>query len=173
MAKLPLGDIGPCALIWGYGESGALRLDPYLGTVSIKGTDTTKDVQEEEWGDTPVDSVFGGTVMEIEAPISRSSWEVLEAILSGTLESADRLVFGPKSGCAMYENAHPLGIIPLCDGTVAGSGILIYKTYPIRKFDLSFDRGTQRVILTGFKVFKNEDSAYPIDKFGEFATLSL
>jgi len=51
MPKLPFGDKGPVQVVWDYGGT-PLVLNPVLGTVTLRATDSVSDVQEEGWGET-------------------------------------------------------------------------------------------------------------------------
>ncbi|GAH51573.1 unnamed protein product, partial [marine sediment metagenome] len=87
MPKLPIGDIGPCVVIWNYldvaeSDGEALCIGPYLGTVSLRMTDSISDVQEEGYGDAPVDAVFAGSVVELDIPMARSLLTQLEKTIA-------------------------------------------------------------------------------------------
>jgi len=82
MPKLPIGDISPCVVIWDYGGAGVMHIGPYLGTVSLRATDSVSDVQEEGYGDAPVDAVFAGTVFELDIPMARSTLVQLDHMLT-------------------------------------------------------------------------------------------
>lgn len=169
--KLPMGDIGPCEIEWGYGESGALTLAPFLGTVTLKQTDTIKDVQEEAFGEAAVDAVFGGSQMELDAPMTRSSLTQLEAVLLGALTGSVLTIKG-MVGCDMYAHAKAMVIKPVCDNvpsTNHAEWIHLYKTYPYRKWELQFDRSNQRIFLVGFKIFISQDSL----TLGDFGTIGM
>jgi len=171
MPKLPMGDIGPCEVEWGYGESDAILLSPFLGTVSLKMADTLKDVQEEGFGDAAVDAIISGTTMELDIPMTRSTIDQLEAVLLGVL-NASVLTLTGMVGCEMYANARALVIKPVCNNvpsTVHTDWIHLYKTYPFRKWELQFDRSNQRVFLVGFKIFISQESA----TYGDFGTIGM
>jgi len=163
MPKLPFGDKGPVQVVWDY-EGTPLVLNPTFGTVNFRTTDSISDVQEEEWGETPVDAVFTGTVVELEVPMARSTLQQLITLLEGVDSGAGGVAaFKAKSGCDMYENAKQIVLKPLCDNQpVADSKkwIRLYKCFPYRTFELGFDREGQRVHLVVFKVFVNQDSGY-------------
>lgn len=170
--KLPMGDIGPCQIIFGYGESGAVTLEPYLGTVKLSMADTIHDVQEEAFGDAAVDAVFGGAKMDLEIPLTRVSLAILESVLLGEL-TGNVLTIKGQVGCDMYANSRPLAIIPVCDNVPATdhkTWTLLYKVYPYRAWELSFNRSAQRVFLVKFKVFIAQESPYAGD-FGQFGVL--
>jgi hypothetical protein len=166
-----MGDIGPCEIEWGYGESDAITLAPFLGTVSLKMTDTIHDVQEEAFGEAAVDAVFGGATMELDVPMTRSTLDQLEAVLLGEL-TGNVLTLKGMVGCEMYENARALVIKKVCDNVPSvthSEWIHIYKTYPYRKFELQYDRSSQRVFLVGFKIFVSQESA----TYGDFGTIGM
>lgn len=157
---LPFGDMGPCELEWGYGESGAIVISPFLGTVTLRMEDTIHDVQEEGYGEAPVDAVSGGAVVELDVPMVRASVDQLEEMLNAS-RMGDILYLSSRAGCPMYADAKALVIKPVCDNVAdpdTATWILLYKTYPFRKFELAWDRSTQRVLLIGFKVFPSQES---------------
>ena len=168
--KLPIGDIGPCVVTWAWGEVDELIITPYLGTISLRMTDSVSDVQEEGWGDTVKDSVFAGTVMELDVPMARSIVAQLQEMLldrSSPL-GTDQVVLYPKAGCDMYADAQPILIQPMCDGVVdadIATWTMFFKAYPWRDFELTWDRSGQRIHMVHFKLFPNQDSGFS-DEFG-------
>lgn len=171
MPKLPIGDIGPVEITWGYGESDAINLAPFLGSVSLKMTDSVKDVEEEAFGGAAVDAVLSGAVMDLETPMTRSTLLQLEKVLLGIL-TGNVLTLKGMTGCDMYSKAKVMVIKPVCDNvpsTNHAEWIELYKTYPLRAFDLKFDRSSQRIFLVKWKVFISQDSA----TYGDYGTLGM
>jgi len=152
--------MGPCEIVWGYGESGEITISPFLGTVTLGMEDTINDIQEEGYGEAPVDAVGGGAQVTLEIPMTRSSVDQLEQVLQAEREG-DILYLSSRAGCPMYEDAKALVIKPVCDNVASvnhAEWVLLYKTFPFRKFELAWDRSTQRVFLIGFKVFPSQES---------------
>jgi len=115
MPQLPFKDKGPVRLTWDYGDSN-LVINPVLGTISFTTTDSVSDVQEEGYGETPVDAVFTGTVVELNVPMTRSTLAQLTALLEGVESGGENIaIFSVKSGCDMYSDAKQILIQPLCD----------------------------------------------------------
>lgn len=173
MPQLPMGDIGPVQVVWMYGESGEMALDPYLGDATLNAEDDVHPVQEEKWGKSEVDAVFGGTTMELEVPFTRNSLAMLEEILQGTLDVVNSSIkLTAKSGCAMLTSAHAIVLKPICDGVPSvdqTEWIHLYHCHPYRKWALTFNREGQRVFLTGFKVFMSQESG----QVGEFGVVGV
>lgn len=174
MPKLPMGDIGPCVIIWDY-EGTPICLGPYLGTVALRGADTISDVQEEGYGDATVDGVSAGTVLELDVPMARSLLHHLANTIGyenmGSL-TGNVLTLRNWAGCSMYENAKQIIIAPVCNNvadTDPHSWILLYKAHPWRDFELTYDRSGQRIHMCKFKIFPNQDSGY----CGEYGTWGL
>ena len=165
MPQLPFKDKGPAQVIWDY-DGTPLVLNPTLGSSALRLTDSVSDVQEEEWGETPIDAVFMGTVCELDVPMARSTMLQLETLLAnaGVVNfAANETKFKVKAGCAMYPNAKDIVMKPLCDNVPSGDSsewIHIYKCHPYREFDLGFDRDGQRMHMVKFKVFPNMTSGY-------------
>lgn len=162
MPQLPFKDKGPVEVVWDYAGT-PLNLSPFLGTISMRTTDTISEVQEEGYGETPVDAVFTGTKVELDVPMARSTLLQLKTLLAGVTSGTNITIFSAKAGCDMYANAKQLVIKPMCDNipsVTASEWILIYKAYPYREFDLSFDRDGQRIHMVKFAIFVNLDSGY-------------
>ena len=169
-----MGDIGPCVVVWDYGGT-PICLGPYLGTVTLSMTDSVSDVQEEGYGDAPVDAVFAGTVVELTIPMARSNYQQLEHTIvyqqMGT-RGGNILTLKNVAGCDMYANAKGLIIAPVCNNVPdpdPASWIHLYKCHPYREFELGFDRSGQRIHQVKFKVFPNLDSGF----CGEYGTWGL
>ena len=184
MPKLPIGDIGPCVIVWDYnqfqgGPGTPFCIGPYLGTIAMRMTDSISDVQEEGYGDAPVDGVFAGTVVELDVPMARNSLSQLVNMIgyaemgsqvyhddsTPPVEVADDYVLTLKNmaGCAMYANAKPILIAPVCNNVPDDdphTWTLLYKCHPFREFELGWSRGDQRIHMVKFKVFPNQDSGF-------------
>ena len=179
MPKLPIGDISPCVVIWDYGGAGVMHIGPYLGKVAIRAADSTSDVQEEGYGDAPVDSVFAGTVFELEVPMARSTLVQLDHMLTyeraagawtSSLSGTGKvLTLKNMAGCDMYQYAKQIVIAPICNNAPnpdPNTWHLLYKCHPYRDYELGWDRAEQRVHMVKFNVFPNQDSGY----CGEYGT---
>lgn len=175
MPKLPIGDISPCVVIWDYGGASPAHIGPYLGTISLRVVDTISDVQEEGYGDAPVDGVFAGTVYELDIPMARNTLAQLAKMLAltasmGSLSASGKvLTLRNTAGCDMYANAKQIVIAPICNNAPnpdPNSWTLLYKCHPYRDFELGWDRSGQRIHMVKFKIFPNQDSGY----CGEYGT---
>lgn len=175
MPMLRIGDVGPCQVVWDWGPVATatnLVITPYLGTISLRMVDSVSDVQEEGWGDSIKDSVFAGTVMELDVPMARSTMTQLRKMLHDrtVAPSIHETVLWPRAGCDMYADAEAILIQPLCDGVPSSERkqcSVLLKCYPWRDFELTWDRSAQRVHMVHFKVFQDQDSgAATPDAFG-------
>lgn len=168
MPKLPMGDIGPCEVEWDYGGT-VVKLSPFLGTVELTMNDTVNKVYEEKFGDAAVDGVFGGSVMELTVPMTRSTLAQLEKALPGSVLGGVMLVLKNKCGSDMYVDAKQVCIKPMKDGvtsTTKTEWVLLYKCHPYKGFTIGYDRSGQRVFATKFMVFPSLESGEEGD-FGQ------
>jgi len=169
--ELPMGDISSAEIVWGYGESGPLTLSPFYGAVTLSITETMNDVQEEAHGDASVDSVKGGTVIELTCPMARSSLDQLKVAIDGPI-SGNEITIKNKAGCNVRDRAKAIVIKRMCDGVPSNdkSGwIHLYHCFPYRAIELTYDRSTQRVFNVVFKVFVSLESG----QVGEFGTIGV
>lgn len=176
MPALPIGDMGPCEIVWGYGESGALYLGKYLGDVKLTQETNVTDILEEQNGDAAVNAIFTGSVMSLEIPMTRSTLVQLnEVLLAGGVQtsgSVEYLKILNHVSCDMYSLAKSIVIKPICDGVVStdpSEWVELFKCYPIPAMDLTYNKATQRIFPVKFKVFVSQESGYE----GEFGTLGM
>ena len=176
MSSLPIKDMGPGEIVWGYGESGALNLGPTLGGIFHRMDTTVHDIKTDQGGDAAVDAAFGGSTMELEVIMTRSTLTQLNEVLlaDGVQPSGNHSYIKLKNqiGCSMYDLAKAVVIKPYCGDEVSddpAEWTHIYKCYPIPAFDLSYTPDTQRVFPIKFKVFVSQESGYE----GEFGTLGM
>jgi hypothetical protein len=154
--------MGAAEVIYGYGESDALILTPHLGRIALKDTMSSKDIQEEGFGENAVDAVATGRLVEVSIPMTRSTLEQLELVLHGTLQSTVLKVTA-FVGCQMYEDSRAMLIKPLCDNIASldpAEWIEVFHTYPLPAIDLGYARDEQRVFLVNFKVFVSQESGH-------------
>lgn len=176
MPKLPVGDIGPCEIVWGYGESSAIYLGEYFGGVKLTMETGVQDVKEASKGEAAVDAVFTGSIMSLEVPMTRSTLEQLnEVLLAGGIQghgTREYLKILNAIGCDLYSLARALVIKPICGNVVStdcSEWIHIFKAYPVPAMDLTFDVSTQRTFPVKFKIFVSQESG----EVGEFGTLGM
>jgi hypothetical protein len=181
MPALPIKDMGPCEVIWGYGESGEIELGPFLGATVYKGETHTADILEERHGDAAVDAVMIGTVASLELRMTRSTLEQLSEVLNaGGVQGTppeEYLIMRNQMSCEMYDLAKAVVIKPICgdeDGvpevsTDPSEWVHIFKCFPVAGWELTWDKSTQRVFPVTFKVFVSQESGFE----GQFGTLGM
>jgi len=176
MPALPIKDMGPCEVVWGYGESAAANLGPFLGATVYKGETNTQDILEERYGDAPVDAIMVGTIATLELRMTRSTLEQLAAVLNSGAPIAsgdhDYIKLKNQLGCGMYDLAKGLVIKPICDNEVStdpAEWVHIYKCFPVPGWELTYDKSTQRVFPITFKIFVSQESGQE----GEFGTIGM
>lgn len=170
--QLPFGDISPCEIVWGYGESGAAYLGAYLGEVKLTQETGVQKVEEEASGDAAVDAVFTGSSITLEVPMTRSTLDQLnEVLLAGGVQGTtpnEYIYLKNHIGGDQYSKAKAIVIKPICEGipsTDPAKWIQLYKCYPVPGLDLAFNRSTQRVFPIKFTVFPSRESG-TVGKFG-------
>lgn len=169
---LPIGDLGPACITYDYGQSAAIELTPYLGSVVLRQSDTISPVQEEGFGDADVDGVFAGSPMELEVPMTRSSWVQISKLPGMTKQDA-HIDISNKCGAEMYENSVELIIKPIRDGVCSvteSEWTHLFRVHPFRAYELIWSRADQRIVMAHFKVFPCMESGC-LGKFGRMGAI--
>jgi len=172
MPALPIKDMGPCEIVWGYGESSALNLGPFLGATTYRGETNVADILEERYGDAAVDAIQTGTVATLELSMTRSTYLQLTEVLNAQYTSGQVMRMRNQLGCEMYDIARQIVIKPICDGAVStdpAEWVHIYHAYPVPGWELTWDKATQRVFPISFKIFVSQESAWE----GDFGTMGM
>ena len=170
--KLPFGDMGPCEVIWAYGESGAMLLGSTLGGVTITMETDVEDIKEDQAGSAPVDAIYTGSVLALECIFTRSTLAQIAVMLQAEVRDDQVLPIENNIGCDMYADAQAIVLKPLC-GNVASDDpaewIHLYHCFPLPALNLPFDVSTQRTLPITFKVFVSQESGFT----GEFGTIGM
>jgi len=149
-----------------------LELKPFLGPVNLRAEDSVSKVFEEEFGDAAVDAVFSGRVMELDVPMTRSTWAQLAVVFPGTTLVGNELRIANKCGSDMYAYSVELLIRPLVDNVCSpthSEWTRILHAHPFVKWELPWDRSTQRFMMFGFILFPSMVSG----QIGRFLTLGV
>lgn len=165
-------DMGPCEIVWGYGESTAAYLGKTAGDVKLTMTTNVADIKEDQAGDAAVNAILTGSVIEFEAPLTRLSAAELAAILNTSVEADGTIKIENQVECDLYSLARQVVIKPVCNNVPSidpADWILLYKAYPIAGLDLTWNNSTQRIFPVKFKVFVSQESGYT----GEFGTIGM
>ncbi|GAI46886.1 unnamed protein product, partial [marine sediment metagenome] len=112
MPKLAMGDKGPAEIVWDYAGT-PITLSPVLGLISWTIEDHISNVEEENYGDAPVDAVFMGTLVGLSVPMTRSTLDQLEETLVYDVlgsRAGQVLTINNVAGCDMYANAKEIVI---------------------------------------------------------------
>lgn len=159
-------DVSPAAITLDYGPSGHanLTLDAFLGAVRAKKDDQIVDVFEEGYGDAPVDAVAKGSIVTIEAPLTRITPHEWALLFPNAIEiqSADELIWKNLVGYDFFANSTNLVIRPLINNipsAVPNEWLYYFHVHPFESWDVGFDREEQRVIMVNFKVFPVQSGA--------------
>lgn len=153
---LPIGDLGPCQVLWGGEDLGAT-----LGGVTFKEEVTSVDIKEDGHGETPVDAVFTGRKVTIECKFTRSSLEQLEAMITGSVAGATNLKVVNTVGDQMFANAEELILKPLVNNVASATAtewLHVHKTYPVAAVEFGYDNSGQRIINVTFRAFPDDAS---------------
>jgi len=169
MPQLPMGDIGAAEIVWDNGGVDEISLSPHYGTVTLGGDETINPVEEEDFGDAPVDAVRGGMPITLTVPMTRSTLAQLAVVLGGTVDG-NKVNIPNMAGQAMRADAKEIAIKRRLEGTpdeTESQWIILYHCSYRRAFELSYDRSTQKVFNVEFMVFVSQVSG----QVGDFGTI--
>jgi len=154
-------DMGPCHVKWDE-ETSDIDLNPTHGGVVFKDEVLQVEVKEDQEGETPVDAVHTGRIVELTVPMTRSTLNQLEAAIKGSVEGASNLKVSNKVGVNVFPLAKEIVIKPIEDGVAAANTtwLYIHRCYPFSNLEWNWDNENQRVTNVVFK-------AYPDDKTGQ------
>lgn len=172
MPALPIKDMGPCEIVWGYGESGAINLGPFLGATTYKGETGSEKILEERYGNAAVDAILTGTEATLELSMTRSTYLQLTEVLNAEYVSGQVMRMRNQLGCEMYDISKQIVIKPICENEVStdpAEWTHIYHAYPVPGWELVWDKSTQRVFPIKFMIFVSQESGWE----GDFGTMGM
>lgn len=161
MVDQPNKDLGPCSIIWDEGGA-AIELNPTFGGVTFKDEVLHVEVKEDQQGETPVDFVHTGRIVELTLPMTRSTLSKLEAAIMGSAVTSDTIKVSNKVGDAVFALAKEVVIKPLADGVAAAAKtwLHIHRCYPFSNLEWVYDVANQRVTNVVFKAMPDDFSTW-------------
>ncbi len=162
MPSSPIKDLSPCIVIWDDDGAQELQLSPSFGGVLFRDEVLGVDVKEDQQGETIVDTVHTGRVVEVTVPMTRSTLAQLENAIKGSVDSATNLKVSNKVGVNVFPLSRELLLQPIEDGIAAATStwLHVHRTYPFSNLEWTFNNEGQRITNVIFK-------AYPDDKTGQ------
>jgi len=155
----PTKDLGPCSVLWDP-DTLNLELNPTFGGVTFKDEVLHVEVKEDQQGETPVDHVHTGRIVELTVPMTRSTLHQLEQAIKGSSDTTGSLVVKNKVGEDCFKNAKPLIVKPITDAgsAPAATWLHIHRCYPFSTLEWMYDNAGQRVTNVVFKAYPDVQS---------------
>ena len=174
MPTSPMKDMGPCEVVWKYGESDAAYLGKTFGGVKVTMETNAADIFEDQNGDAPVNAVLTGSVTKVEMTLTRLSLDELRRVMLVDEVTGKPCVVPIENqvGCDLYDLAKALVIKPLCGNVISENPcewLYIAKAYPLVGLDLTYDKDTQRTFPVTWKCFVSYESG----ESGTFGTMGM
>ena len=155
-APFPFKDLGPCQVLWN-----SVDMGPTHGGVVFKEELHSVDIHEDGHGDTPIDAIFTGRIVSIEAKFTRLTLAQLDALIESATAGASKLTVLNSVGNAMYANAKELVLKPLVDNVASATSsewLHLLKAYPVASANFTYDNNNQRILTVVFKCFPSRDT---------------
>ena len=165
MGSTPIRDLGPCCIVWDP-DGDNIELKPCFGTVTFRGEDSAADIFENQHGEAPVDAVFTGRLITLEAPMTRSNLVQLEAVIHDATKHKHlgkyKILKVPNVvGDNMFPLAKEIILKPVLDrvcSATTSEWLHVFRCYPMAAFEIGYDNSGQRVYNVSFKVFPDDSS---------------
>ena len=156
----PNKDLGPCSVLWD--PSGAnIELNPTFGGVHFRDEVLSVPIKQDQQGETDVDRVLTGRVVELEVPMTQSSLAQLEKAIAGSTKAAGRLHVENVVGGAVFADAKEIRVKPIVNGVVSvdtSEWLYLYRAYPFSNLDWPYDVSEQRTTNVIFRAFPDDTS---------------
>lgn len=154
----PNRDLGPCSIL--FDPSGAnLELNPLFGGVTFKDEVLSVEIKEDGQGETPVDHVHTGRIVELTIPMTRSTLEKLNAAIAGSVKTGTTLKVSNKVGASCFANSKEIIIKPVEDNVATvdtNEWLHLHRCYPFSNLEWIFDNSGQRVTNVVFKTYPDD-----------------
>ena len=156
----PNRDLGPCSVIWDRAGDN-IELNPTFGGVTFRDEVLDADIHEDQAGETIVDGVHTGRIVEVTIPMTRSSLAQLEVAIKGSTATATNLKVKNWVGGNQFPLAKELLIKPIVDNVPSADTeewLHVFRTYPKSNLEWQYNNADQRVTNVVFKVFPDDES---------------
>lgn len=155
-------DLGPCVVIWNNAGVAELQLTPTFGGVQFRDEVLGVDIKRDQEGETRVDTVTTGRIVEVTVPMTQETLARLERAISGSVDSATNLKVSNTAGVDVFALSRELLIQPIEDGVpdATSTWLHVHRCYPFSNLEWMYDNAGQRFTNVIFR-------AYPDDETGQ------
>lgn len=153
----PIGDLGPCAVVFDGVDLGAT-----MGGVIFRHTEESRPVKEDQQGVSSIDEIKVGYSCEVEVPLTRSSLGQLSKVIGNSTYTGAALRVGVAVGISLLANAKQLILKPIVNNVVSTDQtewLTVHKAYPKVDLELLYNSEGQRVYKCIFKAFPDTTRA--------------
>lgn len=160
MSPLITGPLGPCSILWDPSEAN-LELNPTFGGVTFKDEVQMAEIKEDQQGETIVDVVLTGRIVELTIPMTQATLDQLNVVIAGSVKTGTTLKVSNIVGTSVFANAKEIIIKPIVNNiptTDTAKWIHIFRAYPFSNLEWGFDVSTQRATNVLFKGFPDDAS---------------
>ncbi|NBI30775.1 hypothetical protein [Chengkuizengella marina] len=135
-----------------------LVLDSTKGGVKFMYEETTKELNRDQTGDTPVDEVVIGRKVSLEVPMTRKDLEALALVLPGSEKvGTARVDVYANKVISLLDYAKTVTVEPLAENTTDDDMITIYNAAPRAKLNYTYDYNNELVTDVTFKGYPDAD----------------
>jgi len=152
----PIKDLGPCAVIFDGVDLGATQ-----GGVIFRHTESSKTVNTDQAGTTPVDELKTGATCSIEVPLTRTALGQLAKVVGASSYTGSKLRVKVATGISLLDNAKQLILKPVVNGvtsTTSSEWLTVQKAYAKADFELAYGNEGQRIYKVIFTAFPDANS---------------
>jgi len=160
----PMEDLGPCEMTWDP-DGTPVNLKPFFGGVKLRDSGIVKDIFEDGQGETPVDAVDMGRIVEVESIMTRPNITQLETVIMGSVKSGagtgTTLKVSNTVGNPLLAQAKELRIKPAVDNAASpdtSEWVHVWKCYPVIDKEIAYDTTGQRVWKVNWKCFPSDET---------------
>ena len=157
----PWKDLGPAFVVWESADTD-IDLNPTHGGVKFRDGLITKLIFEDGQGETPVDGMDMGRIVEVDVPMTRSSLAQLEAVIQGATVDGTTMIVKNSVGNSMLDAAKEIIVKPAVNNAASATTTEwthFHRCFPVIEREVGFDTSEQRVDKVKFICFPSDSSA--------------
>lgn len=156
--------LGPCKVTFDVGSATPVVFETTQGGVVLTYEETSREVNVDQYGNTPVREVILGRMAQIEVPFAEYDLEKLAKIIpgstlvtDGTTPTKKRVDIDASKVIDLYDFAKEVKIEPLSSAATANDTITLYKAAPRTNLNYTYSFENELITNVTFKGYPDTD----------------